>query len=101
MNSDRGHDVAHVVLESAIDDIVSPRSPFGISIPGVFINPVQTKDPHPLIQFLGFRGDLPSFPSGKVLGRIKTECDGVAPTRSYGHSPVPRAHRVSRVFDNE
>src|SRR5262249_15667493 len=107
MYPDGGLQIAQVVLEPAVNDLVIPFSLLGITVPRIFADAVQAQDLHSLIQLLVMSDDHTAFPGRKVFRRVKTEADGVTSVSflgmpsAYWMTFVLRADCMRRIFDHE
>src|SRR4051794_35725274 len=103
MDADRRLDVAEVVLESALDDVVLPAAAFRVPVPGITADAVQAEELHPLFQRGIVRGHHPAFAGGEVLRRIEAVDNGVTVPSGRWVAPsdwlsaILRANGVRRI----
>src|ERR1019366_2002022 len=73
MDSDGSLNVSEVVLETVFKHLIVPTALFSIPIPSVFANSVQGKYFDAPGQGITVSNPRAAFPSGQILGGIKTE----------------------------
>src|SRR5947209_4249381 len=79
MDSKRGCDIGHVVLESRRHDLIRPRGvPGGVSIECVAIYTVQPHHPAALRDLGISRDHHPTLAGGQSFGGVKAENGGIA-----------------------
>src|SRR5262249_28567790 len=73
MDTERGLDVCHVVLETGHHHLVAPGTVLRVPFPGVVAHPMEVEYAHSLCELPVCGGNHPSFAGGHVLGGVEGE----------------------------
>lgn len=79
----RGSYVRHVVLETWKQNVVTPRSFGGVSLPCVFADAVEAHHPYAFRVLIIVGGDHSSLARGDRLGSVEGEAGNVAKSADY------------------